>query len=307
MITIERLHKEYDGVIALRDIDLAIKDGAITGLLGPNGAGKTTLVSILTGIIPKDGGKITINGYDLDSNLDRIKSITSFVPQSLALYPLLTSHENLEFFGALYGLTGRKLKERMEFSIETASLQSFLHKRASKCSGGMQRRLNLAIGLLNNPKILYLDEPTVGVDAQSRRYMLDMIRKINIEQRTTIIYTSHYISEIEQISDDIIIIDEGSIILNDTKLNILSSSDACAIQFEPADAITPGTVPGLDGITLEEGTIYIPRNEQLSLNIINIISLLREKKVGIVNIRYNTNKLEELYLNLTSKELRDDE
>jgi ABC-2 type transport system ATP-binding protein len=169
MIQIQNLHKSYDDVIALNGIDLNIRDGAITGLLGPNGAGKTTLVLILTGIIKKNSGRVIINGMDLDKNLNEIQSIISIVPQTLALYPLLTAHENLEYFGALYGLQGRKLKERIDFSIEVASLQSFVKKRAGRFSGGMQRRLNLAIGMLNDPKILILDEPTVGVDAQSRK------------------------------------------------------------------------------------------------------------------------------------------
>ena len=307
MIQIQGLLKTFDDVIALRGIDLNFRKGAITGLLGPNGAGKTTLVSILTGIVKKTSGHVLINGMDLDRDQDAIKSITGIVPQSLSLYPILTPDENLEYFGALYGLRGKTLRERMAFSIEVASLQSFLHKRAGKCSGGMQRRLNLAIGLLNDPKILYLDEPTVGVDAQSRQYILDMIRKINVEHGTTIIYTSHYISEIEQISDDVVIIDEGSIILNDSKNNILSSGDACAIQFDPAHALTAEAVQGLAGTTIEGGTVYIPRDEQFYTHIMTILSLLREKKAGIVNIRYNTNKLEELYLHLTSRQLRDDE
>jgi ABC-2 type transport system ATP-binding protein len=307
MIRIQGLHKAYDDVIALRGINLNFRKGAITGLLGPNGAGKTTLVSILTGIVKMTSGRVVINGMDLDREPEAIKSITGIVPQSLSLYPLLTPHENLEYFGALYGLRGAALKERMAFSIEVASLQSFLHKRAGKCSGGMQRRLNLAIGLLNDPAILYLDEPTVGVDAQSRQYILDMIRKINIENGTTIIYTSHYISEIEQISDDVVIIDEGSIILNDTKQNILSSSDACSILVDPAHTLTAEDLQGLDGTILDGSTIYVPRSDRFYSHIMTIMALLREKKVGIVNIRYNTNRLEDLYLHLTSRQLRDDE
>jgi ABC-2 type transport system ATP-binding protein len=307
MIQIQRLHKAYDDVIALQAIDLNIRKGAITGLLGPNGAGKTTLVSILTGIVKKTSGRVVINGMDLDREPEAIKSITGIVPQSLSLYPLLTPYENLEYFGALYGLRGAALKERMAFSVEVASLQSFVHRRAGKCSGGMQRRLNLAIGLLNAPAILYLDEPTVGVDAQSRQYILDMIRKINVENGTTIIYTSHYISEIEQISDDVVIIDEGSIILNDTKQNVLSSGDVLAIQIDPADALTPEALQGLEGTTIEGGTIYIPRDAQLYANAIGILSLLKKTQAGIVNIRDNSNRLEDLYLHLTSRRLRDDE
>ena len=127
----------------------------------------------------------------------------------MAFYRLLTAFENLEYFGALWGLKGKKLKERMEFCIDIASMQPFAKKRVDQFSGGMKRRLNLAIGLLNDPEILYLDEPTVGVDTQSRNYILETIRKINRERKTTIIYTSHYMDEIEQVSDDIAIIDGG--------------------------------------------------------------------------------------------------
>src|SRR5208337_1015485 len=136
MIQIKDLHKSYDDVIALDNIDLTFRDGAITGLLGPNGAGKTTLVSILTGIIRKTSGQVTIDGMDLDLSLDGIRSISSIVPQSLAFYPTLTAYENLEYFGVLYGLEGKTLKERIDFSIGVATLQPFIKKRAGTLSGG---------------------------------------------------------------------------------------------------------------------------------------------------------------------------
>lgn len=307
MIRIQHLTKKYDDVVALNDLDLSIREGAITGLLGPNGAGKTTLVSILTGIVKKTSGQVGIDGMDLDRDPDDIKAITGIVPQSLAFYPLLTAHENLEYFGALYGLRGKRLKERMEFAVEVASLQSFLHKRAGKYSGGMQRRLNLAIGLLNDPKILYLDEPTVGVDAQSRQYILEMIQKINSDRKTTIIYTSHYISEIEQISDDVVIIDEGNIILNDSKANVLGSTGALTIHIDAASAPVMEALRALKGVVFEAGSIYIEKDDLLYANIIQVLSILRENRIDMLNIRYNTSRLEELYLHLTSKELRDAE
>ncbi len=307
MIKIERLHKAYDDVTALDGIDLCISEGSITGLLGPNGAGKTTLVSILTGIIKKNSGKVTIQGFDLDNDLGGIQSITGMVPQTLAIYPLLTSYENLEYFGALYGLRGSKLRERIDFSIEVASLKPFLHRRAGKCSGGMQRRLNLAIGMLNDPKILYLDEPTVGVDAQSRQYMLDMIRSINIERHTTIIYTSHYITEIEQISDEIVMIDNGKIILSGKKEEILSASDTLAIHAKVPDVAILEQIKNVPGVTIVADTVYIDRNEQLSNNIIQAITLLRDNNINITNIQFSGNRLEELYLHLTSASLRDDQ
>ena len=248
---------------------------------------------------------MTVQGYDLDKNTDEIKSITSIVPQSLAFYPLLTASENLAYFGTLYGLSGKRLKERIEFSINVASLQSFLHKRAGRFSGGMQRRLNLAIGLLNDPRILYLDEPTVGVDAQSRQYMLDMIRKINIEHRTTIIYTSHYMNEIEQISDDIVIIDNGSIILQGKKEQVLSSTEALMILTGTIDAATMDIMNRIEGVSCDSGSICIEKNRLLHTNIIHVLSVLQDKNIRIIDIQHNTSRLEELYLRLTSKQLRD--
>ncbi len=307
MIQIQQLYKSYDDVTALNGIDLSIRKGSVTGLLGPNGAGKTTLVSILTGILKKNSGKVTIQGFDLDNDLSEIQSITGMVPQTLAIYPLLTSYENLEYFGALYGLRGNKLKERIDFSIEVASLQPFLHRRAGKCSGGMQRRLNLAIGMLNDPKILYLDEPTVGVDAQSRQYMLDMIRSINIERHTTIIYTSHYITEIEQISDEIVIIDNGEIILSGKKDDILSANDTLAIHAKVPDPALLDKIKRLPGVTIVADSILIDRNEQLNHTVIQTVSLLRDNNISITNIQFSGNRLEELYLRMTSASLRDDQ
>ncbi len=226
MIEIRHLCKSYDRNPVLSDVNLSVRRGSILGLLGPNGAGKTTLISILTGITGKDSGQITIDGLDIDHELPAIQSKSGYVPQSFAFYPRLTAGENLEYFGALLGLKGKKLKERMEFCVDIGSMQAFAGKRVDKYSGGMKRRLNLAIGLLNDPGILYLDEPTVGVDTQSRGYILETIKKINRERGTTIIYTSHYVDEIEQVSDDIAIIDEGRIILHDDKQAVLTRADA---------------------------------------------------------------------------------
>jgi ABC-2 type transport system ATP-binding protein len=305
MIQIQHLSKFYEDNPVLNGIDLNIQDGAITGLLGPNGAGKTTLVSILTGILRKDSGAIKINNLDIDKNIEEIKSISAIVPQTLALYPTLTVYENMEYFGTIYGLSGKKLKERIEFSVEVASLQGFLKRRSSRCSGGMQRRLNMAIGLLNNPKILYLDEPTVGVDAQSRQYMLDMIRKINREQKTTIIYTSHYIDEIEQISDDIVIIDNGNIILKDKLSSILSCSDNVSIHVDSMDSTISGILGKIPGIEISRETISIERNESFYPGLIETLSTLHAEGKIVRDIKCNTDKLEQLYLKLTNKRLRD--
>ncbi|HOW82374.1 MAG TPA: ABC transporter ATP-binding protein [Spirochaetota bacterium] len=307
MIQLENLIKKYDDVVAISNVNLSIRKGVITGLLGPNGAGKTTLVSILTGISKKTAGRVNVGGMDLDSNPDGIKSITGIVPQTLAFYPLLTAYENLEYFGVLYGLQGARLRRRIDFAVEVASLQSFLNRRSGRLSGGMQRRLNLAIGLLHDPHMLYLDEPTVGVDVQSRMFMLEMIRKINEEQKTTILYTSHYISEIQQIADDIVIIDNGSIVLKGEMEKLLSAGRALVVNIEHADEEALAPLAGLTGVVREKNSIYIDRDGLLFSNLIAVVSLLEKCGIDMVNIHYNANKLEELYLKLTSDRLRDGE
>jgi ABC-2 type transport system ATP-binding protein len=307
LIQLENLIKRYDDVVALNNIDLSIRKGVITGLLGPNGAGKTTLVSILTGRSQKTSGRVHVGGMDLDADPGGIKSITGIVPQTLAFYPLLTPYENLEYFGVLYGLQGARLRRRIDFAVDVASLQSFLNRRSGRLSGGMQRRLNLAIGLLHNPHVLYLDEPTVGVDAQSRKFMLEMIRRINEEHRTTILYTSHYISEIQQIAADIVIIANGSIVLKGEMEKILSAGRALVISTEDADEDALAPLAGLPGVAREKKSIYIDRDDLLFRNLITVVSLLEKKGVTMTNIHYNVNKLEELYLKLTSDRLRDGE
>jgi ABC-2 type transport system ATP-binding protein len=306
MITIEHLYKSYDNNLVLDDISLVVREGAITGLLGPNGAGKTTLISIMMGLVAKDKGKILVNGLDIDREPAKIRFLSSIIPQTLAIYPTLTAYENLEYFGALYGLSGKKMKSRIERSIDIASLQAFINKKTSKFSGGMRRRLNLAIGLLNDPKILYLDEPTVGVDAQSRSYMLEMIRKLNSEQRTTIIYTSHYMDEIEQVSDDIAIIDEGKIILHGQKDNILAHRGDARIGVASFTPDVESRLAKMPGVTLEDNDILIERSERFRENMASVFSLLEEHRLVIRDISFGSRGLEDLFLKLTHSQLRDE-
>ncbi len=306
MITIEHLYKSYDRNLVLDDVSITIREGAITGLLGPNGAGKTTLISIMMGLIAKDKGKILVKGLDIDREPKKIRAMSSIIPQTLALYPTLTARENLEYFGALYGLSGKTLKARIERSIDIASLQSFIDKKTSKFSGGMKRRLNLAVGLLNDPQILYLDEPTVGVDAQSRSYMLEMIRKLNEEKRTTIIYTSHYMDETEQVSDDIAIIDEGRIILHDRKETVLAHKGDARIGIDSLTGEAATLFAQMPGITLEGSDILIERDRLFRENMARVFSLLEERRLVIRDISFGSRGLEELFLKLTHSQLRDE-
>ncbi|MDD5099336.1 MAG: ABC transporter ATP-binding protein [Syntrophales bacterium] len=307
LIDIKHLSKSYNRKPVLDNVSLSVRRGSILGLLGPNGAGKTTLISILMGVIGKDNGEVTIGDLDLDRDLGRIQSICSYVPQTLAFYPRLSALENLEYFGSLWGLRCRKLKERMAFSIDVGSMQAFVDKRVETFSGGMKRRLNLAIGLLNEPEILYLDEPTVGVDTQSRNYILETIGQINRERKTTIVYTSHYMDEIEHVSDEIAVIDEGRIILHDAKDAILIHADAILIR---AGEIGNAAVTALEnhgGIQVEEGSVLIKRDERFENNMAAVFTVFHNHGISVTDIVFGRRTLEELFLKLTKVRLRDEE
>lgn len=212
-IKIQELTKFYKGnpEPAIKSITLDIFKDEIFGLLGPNGAGKTTTISILCGLFPPTDGTVTINGMDIRADLHGIKKIIGVVPQEVALYPTLTAMENLTFFGNMYNLRGKVLRERIMNLLIVFGLERFARKKVDTFSGGMKRRLNLIAGLLHDPKVLFLDEPTVGIDVHSRIVILDYLKAIN-QQGTTIIYTSHYMEEAENLCSRVAIIDRGSII-----------------------------------------------------------------------------------------------
>lgn len=305
MIQIRHLNKIYDRRPVLNDITLSVPEGSILGLLGPNGAGKTTLVSILTGVIKKDAGQVRINGLDLDRDLPAIRAVGSIVPQAFAFYPTLTVYENLEYFGALYGLRGATLRDRIGRSIDIGSLQSFLHKRAEACSGGMKRRLNLAIGLLPDPRVMYLDEPTVGVDTQSRIYIIEMIRKLNSEKRITMIYTSHYMDEIEQIADEIAIIDAGKILVQEPKEKILAHTGKVIIELDDWPATLAEQLKALGGVQVSGNRLLVDRDELFHLNMSRLFALFAAQGVRIRDILFGNRNLETLFITLTSGKLRD--
>ncbi len=212
-IVIKDLVKVYKGSSdpALDKISLGIPAGSIYGLLGPNGAGKTTTISILCGLLLPDSGKIMIKGLNIRNHLAEIKQFIGVVPQDIALYPTLTALENLQFIGRMYGLQGHELKSRIDECLHLFGLHKYGRRKIKTFSGGMKRRINLIAGILHQPGILILDEPTVGVDVQSRAVILEYLREIN-EKGTTIIYTSHYMEEAEHLCSDIAIIDQGRIL-----------------------------------------------------------------------------------------------
>jgi len=213
IIEIRELTKRYKGSEepAVNAVSLDIYQNEIFGLLGPNGAGKTTIISILCGLFPATGGSVVIDGFDSRDSLEKIKQIIGVVPQDIALYPTLTGRENLTFFGNMYGLYGTELHDKIDHYLNEFGLEKHAGKRVSRYSGGMKRRVNLIAGLLHDPKIIFLDEPTVGIDVQSRVVILEYLKEIN-KRGVTIIYTSHYMEEAENLCTRVAIIDRGNII-----------------------------------------------------------------------------------------------
>lgn len=227
-IQIEDLRKHYPGAenVALQGLSLRFRKGIIAGLLGPNGAGKTTTISIICGLVQQDSGTASVLGLDSRHDIVAIKSKIGVVPQQIALYPQLSAQENLEYIGRLYRIPARPLKEKIAFLLERFGLDSHSHKRIHQYSGGMKRRTNIIAGLLHEPEILILDEPTAGVDVQSRNMILDFLKHYN-EEGKTIIYTSHLLEEAERICHEVAIIDCGKLIAQDTPQNLVQQADNC--------------------------------------------------------------------------------
>ncbi|OOV20763.1 ABC transporter ATP-binding protein [Flavobacterium sp. LM4] len=207
---------------SLNEVSMLINEGQIFGLLGPNGAGKTTLISMLCGLIKPTSGNFTINDLNYSSHSSKIKKIIGVVPQEYALYPTLTARENLHYFGSMYGLKGTDLKDKVIETLDLLGLLKFADKQVQTFSGGMKRRVNLIAGILHNPKVLFLDEPTVGVDVQSKNAIIDYLKILN-QNGTTIIYTSHHLAEAEDFCSDIAILDQGQIYAQDTPLALIES------------------------------------------------------------------------------------
>lgn len=225
MIAIDQITKRYQGSkeMALRGISLTINKGEFFGLLGPNGSGKTTLISILCGLLSSTGGQITINGFTIPRQFSAIKSFVNLVPQDVALYPTLTLRENLQFFGRLYHLSSQAMKDRIDYCIQVARLENFADREIGTYSGGMKRRANLVASLMNKPELLFLDEPSVNLDPQSRNVIFEILKETN-RSGTTLIYTTHYLEEAEQLCQRVAIIDRGRVIKVDTPPNLIRNT-----------------------------------------------------------------------------------
>lgn len=298
-IVIEQLTHRYPNAEApaLNDISLTIARGSTFGLLGPNGAGKSTLLSILTGIVSPQSGRVIIGGHPLPQDAETVKANGALVPQEYAFYPSLTGLENLKFFAGLYRLSPEQWRERLAHCLDVCRLSDVITQRSDHYSGGLKRRLNLAIGLLAKPAVLYLDEPTVGIDAVSRGYILDAIAQLK-NTGVTIVYTSHYMEEVEQLCDDLAVIDHGRVIVRDRVSNLLSQDATKFLSITASapinDAARAALAPWNAVFDTELKATLTAEKEQLP----GILQALARHDVQIDQLQFGVSRLHDVYLRL---------
>ncbi|WP_240612926.1 ABC transporter ATP-binding protein [Chitinophaga parva] len=229
-IAVQDLHKTYPGSLetTLRGLSFRFHEGKIAGLLGPNGAGKTTTISILCGLVKAGSGSVEVMGLTQDAvHREKIKSALGVVPQQIALFPQLTAYENLEYFGNLYGFKGPGLKSQILSLLEQFGLEKAAHKETGKFSGGMKRRTNIIAAILHRPRLLILDEPTAGVDVQSRTMILQFLKDYNRAEGVSILYTSHLLEEAQHLCEEVVIMDEGKQVLQGNPQTLVSANPGC--------------------------------------------------------------------------------
>jgi ABC-2 type transport system ATP-binding protein len=232
ILDVRHVRKCFGSTLAVDDVSFALESGRLTGLLGPNGAGKTTTVSMIAGLVAPDRGDVLVNGQPLRGDTDPAKRRIGLVPQDLALYEELSARANLRFFGALYGLSGRALDEAIAAALDLVELSDRARDAVKTFSGGMKRRLNLAAGILHDPDILLLDEPTVGVDPQSRNAIFDNLEALK-HRGKALLYTTHYMEEVERLADRVVVIDHGRVIANDTLVTLVGPKSLAAPGDSP--------------------------------------------------------------------------
>lgn len=309
IVKVNNITKRFNDKLALDNISFSVKEGEIFGLIGPNGAGKSTLINIITNLTLPNSGTIQINGVDLSANPMNAKAIIGLVPQELAVMETLTPFDNLEYFGAFYGLKGKLLQERINEALEVTGLAEVKKKKVKKLSGGMQRRLNIGIALLNHPKILILDEPTVGVDPQSRNHIFNFIKDISSKQKTTIIYTSHYMEEVEHLCSKIFIMDEGKEVAfgdNNYLKSIVSTNTKLIMEIKNINAQLIFDLKNVKGvISILENTSGIVLDVDKNFQLTDALYTVDKNNSKVMRISYEEPSLEDVFLNLTGKNLRD--
>jgi ABC-2 type transport system ATP-binding protein len=293
----------------VNEVSFTVEEGEIFGLLGPNGAGKTTTLSILSTLLAPDGGQVTIGGYDVDREASRVKPLIGYVPQELALFPTLSAQDNLAFFGRIYLLSGPALKERIAAVLDVVGLSDRAGDAVKTFSGGMKRRLNIAVGLIHQPRILFLDEPTVGVDPQSRNFIFEHVERLKADGMT-VLYTTHYMEEAERLCDRVAIMDEGDVLALDTPRNLIHLLGGGVIYAGlgggAAGTLQPaiGALPQVSGASLQGDRIKLETRDA-SKALLELIELCHRRDVPILSLEVLEPNLESVFLHLTGKRLRD--
>jgi ABC-2 type transport system ATP-binding protein len=309
MIQVRSVSKSYGNIEAVNNVSFNIKKGEIFGILGPNGAGKSTIVNILNSLVKPDKGDVIIDGVNIKDDGNTIKLIMGVVPQEIALYEELSAYENLIFWGGLYSIPKEELTANVNRTLEIVDLVNRKDDRIKTFSGGMKRRINIACSLLHSPKILVLDEPTVGVDPQNRNHIFEVIERLNNEGMT-IIYTTHYMEEAERFCDAIAIIDVGSIIAQGTLKELRKISDVkdlVTIKLADSDNEIISKITSANPLFRIDETSNTLNVEcvNISKDISIIINHIQNSGGVIERIYTQGTNLESIYLKLTGKELRD--
>lgn len=301
--------KRYSNRLTVDHVNMTIQEGEIFGLLGPNGAGKSTTISMLCGLLPLDGGQITVDGLSVSAQPLEVKRRIGLVPQDLALYNDLTALENVTFFGKLYGLWGALLKERVQEALIFTGLEDKAKEKPGTFSGGMKRRLNIACAIMHRPKLIIMDEPTVGIDPQSRNHILESVKTLNA-MGSTVIYTSHYMEEVAAICDRVAIMEKGHIIACGTERELremVAHEEKLVIR---ASGMTEALIkeltmhPRVNRVerTGDAVTLYLPSSQQ---ELQDILFIFARHEGSIQSLHIEEADLETLFLSLTGRTLRD--
>ncbi|WP_372405672.1 ABC transporter ATP-binding protein [Streptomyces luteireticuli] len=312
VLTAEGLTKTFGTRTVVDGLSLRVGAGEILGFLGPNGAGKSTAIAMLTGILPPDRGAVTIDGLPLGGRTARTaKSRIGVVPQEIALYPSLTARQNLRFFAGVQGLRGAARDGRVDWALEVTGLTDRAADTVSSYSGGMQRRLNIAAGLLHRPRIVFLDEPTVGVDAQSRGLIFETVLRLRRELGMSVVYTSHYMPEVEQLCDRIVIIDRGRLLAEGTRDELVAPLGDGLLRWE-----LPGGAPEavrrelaahgrVESEDVPGGTALVITAHDLARALRAVTDLAVRHRLPLTGLRLDRPDLESLFLHLTGRAIRD--
>lgn len=310
MLQVTDLRKEYKTTLAVDGVNIFLDEGESVGLLGPNGAGKSTTISMISTLLKPTSGEIYFKGENVLKNPEIIRPVLGVVPQEIALYEELTAYENMKFFGKAYGLSGEKLKLKVDEILELVGLTDRKKGKIKEFSGGMKRRINMAVALMHDPELLIMDEPTVGIDPQSRNYILDMVKELNTQKKITVLYTSHYMEEVEKLCDRVYIMDHGQVIASGSQeelKSILSSEETLLIEVHDKSENFIGKLSSHSSVqqVVESNGGYkviTPKNADMFSH---VFDLAKETGIRIKGVHVETPSLEDVFLHLTGRKLRD--